>query len=129
MFRINPRFIGVEEARRREALAHEIGEAWRVWAEFKLKIESLQLETKWDGQPRDDRGRYSFGKKPKDVQLAGDITGFTRHGINQAISRGVSPGAMHDAVVRPLQILPQANGTTQYIGRGAVAVLNPLGQV
>jgi hypothetical protein len=66
---------------------------------------------------------------PKRVRLAGDITGFTKHGINQAISRGISPASLHQAVVNPVQILPQANGTTQYVGRGAVVVLNPLGQV
>ena len=129
MFRIDPRTIGAEEARRREALAREIAEGWRDWEEFKSRIHALQLERKWDGQPRDDRGRYSFGKKPKAVRLAGDITGFTKHGINQAISRGVSPASLHDAVVNPLQILPQANGTAQYVGAGAVVVLNPLDQV
>jgi len=87
------------------------------------------VDRKWDGQPHDELGRFDFGKKPKGVQLAGDITGFTKHGINQAISRGVSPTSLHDAVVNPIQILPQANGTTQYVGGGAVVVLNPLGQV
>lgn len=64
MFRIDPRYIGVEEARRREELGREIDEAWRDWWEFKRSIEALQLETKWDGQPR-DRGRYGFGKQPR----------------------------------------------------------------
>jgi hypothetical protein len=63
------------------------------------------------------------------IHLAGDITGFTRHGINQTIARGVSPTAMLDAVTNPLQIIPQANGTTRYIGAGAVVVLNPAGGV
>jgi hypothetical protein len=114
---IDPRY----EAARREYWT-------RDWEQLRREIQAQQFDCKWDGQPR-DRGRYSFGKKPKHVQLAGDITGFTRHGINQAISRGVSPGSLHDAVVNPIQILPQANGTTQYVGRGAVVVLNPLGQV
>jgi hypothetical protein len=38
---------------------------WRDWAEFKREIHALQFERKWDGQPRDDRGRFDFGKKPK----------------------------------------------------------------
>ena len=63
------------------------------------------------------------------VQVAGDITGFRRHGLNQAINRGVAPHAILDAVVNPIQILPQANGTTRYIGAGAVVVLNPAGEV
>jgi hypothetical protein len=88
-------------------------------------------------QPRDDHGKWTGSGRdgggtasaPRRVRLAGDITGFSKHGINQAISRGVSPASLHDAVVNPLQVLPQANGTTQYVGRGAVVVLNPLGQV
>jgi hypothetical protein len=63
------------------------------------------------------------------VHLAADITGFTKHGINRAITRGVSPSAIRDAVVNPIQILPQANGTTRYVGAGPVVVLDPLGRV
>jgi hypothetical protein len=112
-----------------EKSQRELLELRRDWEELNREIRAGQLEYKYPGQPRDDRGRYSFGKKPKGVQLAGDITGFTKHGINQTISRAISPASLHDAVVNPLQILPQANGTTQYVGRGAVVVLNPLGQV
>lgn len=84
------------------------------------------------GQPRDDHGKWTdsgASGTPKRIRLAGDITGFTKHGINRTINRGVSPSAMHDAVTNPIQILPQPNGTTQYVGRGAVVVLNPLGHV
>jgi len=63
------------------------------------------------------------------LQLAGDITGFTKHGINQAISRGVRPAAILDAVVNPLEILPQPNGTIRHVGRSAVVVLDPAGRV
>src|SRR5674476_446653 len=70
-------------------------------------------------QPRDDHGRWTSegaatGRQQspfasdRPIRLAGDITGFTRHGINQAISRGVSPSAILNAVVSPLQIIPQA---------------------
>lgn len=62
MFRIDPRTIGVEEARRREALAREIAEGWRDWEEFKSRIHALQLDYKWDGQPRDDRGSTASGR-------------------------------------------------------------------
>ncbi|WP_246217113.1 RHS repeat-associated core domain-containing protein [Paraburkholderia panacisoli] len=60
---------------------------------------------------------------------AGVITGFTRHGLNQAINRGVSPGAMCDAVNNPISVTERSNGTTRYIGAGAVVVLNPAGRV
>lgn len=63
------------------------------------------------------------------VTLASDISGFTRHGLNQAINRGVSPAAILNAVIQPIQILPQANGTLRYIGSNAVVVLSPSGQV
>jgi hypothetical protein len=32
-------------------------------------------------------------------------------------------------VVNPIEILPQADGTTRYVGDGAVVVLDPLGRV
>jgi RHS repeat-associated protein len=62
---------------------------------------------------------------------AGRITGFTRHGLNQAISRdggGVSTRAMADAVKNPLKVVAGAR-TTKYIGRDAVVVLNKAGKV
>jgi hypothetical protein len=65
MFRIDPRYIGVEAARRRELLAREIDAAWDDWAEFKRAVCAQQFEFKGDGESRDDRGRFSFGKKPK----------------------------------------------------------------
>ena len=112
-------------------------ELWSVYELYERKYRADQL--------RDDHGRFADAGRgtadrataglrnpsgsDKPIQLAGDITGFTRHGINQAISRGVSPSAIHDAVVNPLQILTQANGTTRYVGKGAVVVLNPAGGV
>lgn len=77
----------------------------------------------------DEFGVARVGSAGESVELAADIAGFTKHGINQAISRGVSPSAIHDAVVNPIQILPQANGSTRYVGAGAVVVLDPLGRV
>ncbi|MGX5804292.1 RHS repeat-associated core domain-containing protein [Bradyrhizobium sp. Arg314] len=62
-------------------------------------------------------------------QPVADITGFTRHGINQAINRTVGPAAIMDAVANPISVTPMANGTTRFTGAGAVVVLNPLGQV
>ena len=63
------------------------------------------------------------------VDLASDITGFTKHGINQAINREVSPADILDAVVNPLRIIPRDNGTIKYVGQSAVVVLNPAGKV
>jgi hypothetical protein len=82
-----------------------------------------QWTTADDGLPSDQ------DDVDRPIQLAADITGFTRHGINQAITRGVSPSAILDAVRNPLQVLPQPNGTIRYVGSNAVVVLNPSGQV
>jgi RHS repeat-associated protein len=61
--------------------------------------------------------------------LQSKITGFTRHGLNQAINRGVSPGAMCDAVNNPIKVEIISNGTTRYTGNSAVVALNPGGRV
>jgi len=47
------------------ALQRELLDLRRDWEELKREIRAQQLDQKWDGQPRDDRGRFSFGKKPK----------------------------------------------------------------
>ena len=88
-FEETDRATAQQKAARQQALARELEEIRRDWEELKREFHAQPFESKWDGQPR-DHGRYSFGKKPTRVQLAGDITGFTKHGINQAISRGVS---------------------------------------
>ena len=61
-------------------------------------------------------------------QVAG-IVGFTRHGMNRAIERGVKPRAILDALKRPLKIGPRkvVNGlpSVRYFGRYAEVVVNP----
>jgi hypothetical protein len=63
----------------------------------------------------------------------GQITGYTRHGLNQAISRdggqGVSASAILDAVRNPQSATLQANGTTKFIGESATVVINPQGKI
>jgi len=65
--------------------------------------------------------------------VAGRITGYTKHGLNQAISRdggrGVSPKAILSAVREPLKVAEQAGGKTVYTGRDAKVVLNGDGKV
>jgi hypothetical protein len=64
--------------------------------------------------------------------VAGRITGYTQHGLNQAISRaggGVSPQAILNAVRNPQQVVAQANGTVKYVGQQATVVLNQAGKV
>jgi hypothetical protein len=55
------------------------------------------------------------------------IKGFTKHGLNQAISRdgvGVSTKAMLDAVKNPKSIVDQAERGVKYIGEHATVILN-----
>jgi RHS repeat-associated protein len=65
------------------------------------------------------------------------VTGFTRHGINQAISRdghGVSTSAIRDALKNPREIWQEIDITTgqrawRYIGKDAIVWLNDAGQI
>jgi RHS repeat-associated protein len=55
------------------------------------------------------------------------ISGYTRHGINQAISRdnhGVSVRAIYDAVHSPQKVKIQAGGKVKYTGKDATVILN-----
>ena len=64
--------------------------------------------------------------------IGGRITGYTRHGINSAISHdgvGVAPRAILDTVRHPLKILTQSDGRLKIIGQDAVVVLNKSGKV
>ena len=62
-----------------------------------------------------------------------EITGFTDHGLQQALSRdgglGVSQSAMEDAVANPVDVVRQANGTFKFVGNNATVVLNSDGRV
>jgi RHS repeat-associated protein len=67
------------------------------------------------------------------VAVAGKITGYTKHGLNQAISRdggrGVSPTAILSAVKDPAKVTEQAGGKVAYTGKDAKVVLNGDGKV
>ncbi|OEE54090.1 hypothetical protein [Vibrio splendidus] len=65
--------------------------------------------------------------------VAGKITGYTKHGLNQALGRnggrGVNAKHMLDAVKNPKKVVEAANGTTKYQGKKATVVLNGDGKV
>ena len=67
------------------------------------------------------------------VMSSGMITGYTKHGLAQAIGRdggkGVNPQAILDAVKNPQQIIHQAGETIKYIGENATLVLNKFGEI
>ena len=66
-------------------------------------------------------------------KVAGSLLkGFTKHGIDQAISRegvGVATEAIRDALKNPTKVVAQSKGTMKYIGENATVVLNKLGKV
>ena len=61
------------------------------------------------------------------------VTGYTQHGLQQALGRdggaGVSESAINDAVQNPIQVGKQPNGTYRFVGENATVVLNPEGKV
>ena len=60
------------------------------------------------------------------------ITGFTRHGINQVISRNISPASIMDAMRSPLDVsvrIGPSGASARYTGSACVVVINPAGDV
>ena len=73
-------------------------------------------------------------KKIEKVEKAtSKITGHTKHGLNQSISRnggkGVSAKAKSEAVKNPKSVTNQSNGTTKFKGKDATVVTNSEGKV
>lgn len=83
----------------------------------------------WTSIEGDEWPHSSTNQSNERILLAADINGFTKHGINQTINRNISPSAIADTLNNPIKIVPQKNGTIRYIGRNAVVVINPSGQV
>ncbi len=66
------------------------------------------------------------------VVPVGRIAGYTKHGINQAISRdgvGVAASAILDAVSNPTRTVLQSGGRTRFVGENATVVLSETGKV
>ena len=60
----------------------------------------------------------------------GPLTGFTKHGLNQAINRNVKPAAILDAVKNPLKVGPvkvdkAGRPSQRYTGGDATVAINP----
>lgn len=83
----------------------------------------------WTDQTVGRRGDHWHDEAVESLILAADITGLTKHGINQAINRKVTPGAILDAIRNPPSVQIRPNGTTRYAGKEAVVVLNPAGAI
>ncbi|WP_242847863.1 polymorphic toxin-type HINT domain-containing protein, partial [Fervidicella metallireducens] len=65
--------------------------------------------------------------------IAGKVTGYTRHGINQAISRnnvGVKPSAILNILRNPKKVtINVENGSIKLVGKEGVVVLNKAGKI
>lgn len=61
------------------------------------------------------------------------ISGFTRHGLNQTINRGISPGAVVNTLRNPTSVQTFTSGanagTTRYIGSQSTVVVNNQGRI
>jgi len=82
----------------------------------------------------ESRQRTANGARvsPHPIIAGGRITGYTPHGLDQAICRegvGVHPRAILDAVRNPQKVVIQPNGRIRYEGEGAVVVTEPDGTV
>jgi RHS repeat-associated protein len=89
--------------------------------------DKLKPETDTTGSPEPAAASGGAG-----ARQGGSIDGFTKHGLNQAISRdgvGVSNPAMLDAVKNPTQVVQQPGGRTMYVGKDATVVMNSQGKV
>ena len=77
------------------------------------------------------RRALNFAKVTRKA-VAGKITGYTKHGLAQAIQRdggrGVAPKAILDATRNPKKVVQQSGGRTKYVGKNAVVVLNKNGK-
>jgi len=58
-----------------------------------------------------------------------EITGFTKHGINRVIERGINPGNILNTVRSPLKVVSQSGGRSKLVGKLATVVLNKSGKV
>jgi RHS repeat-associated protein len=66
------------------------------------------------------------------TRVAGRIAGYTKHGLNQAISRegkGVSAKAILDAVRNPTSLVEQSGNRLRMIGSDAAVLLNAAGKI
>lgn len=65
--------------------------------------------------------------------IAGKITGYTCHGLAQAMGRdggrGVKSSAILNTVRNPIKVILQAEGKIKYVGKQAVVILNKAGKV
>lgn len=111
---------------------------------FSLALDDMVRKYRPD-QPRAPKGTSEGGRwvfdagslrrgRPAKVSprrlLAWMPTGFTKHGINQAINRGVSASDISDALNNPIRVTAGSSPYSwKYRGARAEVVLNSFGRV
>lgn len=72
----------------------------------------------------------NFGKLGTIVENPGiGLSSFSKHGLNQAITRGVNPSTISNTVKNPVVVLQQSRGNFLFLTREAVVVMNNTGRI
>ena len=77
-------------------------------------------------------GVGAIGGNAGSSSIGGVIKGYTRHGLNQAISRpggGVHPRGILDAARDPKSVKLQGDGTMKYKGKNATIIVDQDGLI
>jgi RHS repeat-associated protein len=106
----------------------------------RVQVDLMRRVDEFFRRERSDQDRRqeiidTFVPTPAAIEIAGGrlLTGHTKHGLNQMISRdggrGVAPQAILDALKNPSKIVQQADGALKYIGEKATIVLSEVGRI
>ena len=74
-------------------------------------------------------GEYIEGVGTVTEKIPGSVTGFTQHGLERLIERGLSQEIVKQAVFKPLVVLKQSGGTMYYLTKDVAVILNETGLV
>lgn len=97
------------------------------------QLENLQATELSNQEMKDTQGSWIWFAPAILSGARVAITGFTRHGLNQVISRngvGVSNKAIINTMNNPTKVYSQiSNQTTRYVGPQSTVVLNQNGRI
>jgi filamentous hemagglutinin len=136
-----------------EHIANSVGESAKLALDLSNWVQGDSINTtggatqsSWNAQYNNqtssilNSGTQAAVKVPEDNRdyhvlriIGAIITGYTKHGINRAISRdggrGVSVKAINDAVKNPKKVTQQSGGRTKFKGKDATVITNKDGKV
>jgi len=101
------------------------------------KTDAARYNQYWDDVKQGLTAEHRFN-----IQKFGDINGsikntlpfngYTKHGINSAISHdgvGISQQGILDTIKNPTKTVPQSGGRLKYVGKNGTVILNKFGKV